>query len=175
MRCIEMSETTFYFILGGIIFVVFFILIAFGLNKLKKLLIKKGKIKRPTSFKCLDGHVVRSKGELIIDNHLHRLGIKHIYEDTIRVHGKPIKYDWYLPDYKVYIEYWGFYGKLYERRKQEKMNLYKKGKLKLTCIEDIMFIDIYPNLENELKKHIKLRELKIKHCPNCGEQLDDRF
>lgn len=175
MKCIEMSETTFYFILGGIIFVVFFILIAFGLNKLKKFLIKKGKIKRPTSFICIDGDKVRSKGELIIDNHLHRLGIQHIYEGKIKVRGNPIKYDWYLPDYKVYIEYWGFYGKLYQRRKQEKMKLYQKGKLNLVSIEDIMFTDIYPNLENELKKHINLKEINIRHCPNCGEQLDERF
>lgn len=175
MRSIKMNQIIFYFILGGIIFLIFFILISIGLKKLKKLLIKKGKIKRPTSFICLDGHKVRSKGELIIDNHLHRLGIKHIYEETISVRGKRIKYDWYLQDYKVYIEYWGFYGKLYERRKQEKMNLYKKGKLTLISIEDLMLSDIYPNLENLLMKHIKLGKIKVKHCPNCGEQLDDRF
>ena len=54
----------------------------------------------------MDGHVVKSKGELIIDNFLHNQGINHIYEKTIKVHGNPIKYDWYLPDIDVYIEYY---------------------------------------------------------------------
>lgn len=170
-----MSALAFYFIFGGIVFVLIFILISIGLKKLKKLLIKKGRIKRPTSFICLDGHKVRSKGELIIDNHLHRLNLNHIYEKTINVRGKPIKYDWYLPDSKVYIEYWGFYGKLYEKRKNEKLDLYKKGKLTLISIEDLMLMDIYPNLEKELKKHIKLGKIGVRHCPNCGEQLDNRF
>jgi len=170
-----MSEFIFYFILGGIIFLLFFILLSIGWKKLKKLLIKKGKIKRPTSFICLDGHKVRSKGELIIDNHLHRLGIKHICEHTIKVRGKSIKYDWFLPDYKIYIEYWGYYGKLYLRRKEEKIKLYKKGKLTLISIEDIMLANIYPNLENELKKYIKKGISSSKHCPNCGVELDERF
>ena len=165
----------YYFILGGLIFLLFFILISIGLKKLKKIFIKKGKIKRPTSFICLDKHKVRSKGELIIDNHLYRLGIKHIYEEKVSVRGKPIKSYGYLPEYKVYIEYWGFYGKLYERRKQEKIQLYKKGKLELISIEDIMFTDIYPNLEHELMTYVKLGKIKVKHCPKCGEQLDDRF
>jgi len=40
-----------------------------------------------------------------------------------------------------------------------------------------MFKDIYTNLTSELKKFIDestpLR--KIKHCPNCGIELDERF
>jgi hypothetical protein len=164
-----------YFILGGLIFLLIFILAVFIFRKLKKLLIKKGKIKRPTSFICLDGHKVRSKGELIIDNHLHRPGINHEYEKTIKVHGKPIKYDWFLIDYNIYIEYWGFYGKLYEKRKNEKIKLYKKGKLTLISIEDIMLADIYPILEKELGKHFKLKSIKSVFCPNCGEKLDERF
>ncbi len=172
-----MSDFTIYFILGGIFFIIIFIFLVLGYRKLKKFLIRKGKIKRPTSFKCLDGHVVRSKGELMIDNHLYRLGITHEYEKTIKVRGKPIKYDWFLPDYKVYIEYWGFYGKLYQRRKEEKIKLYNKGKLSLISIEDIMLADCYSNLERELKKFMLIKNgIKTsKHCPNCGAELDERF
>ena len=175
MRKTKMSEIIIYFILGGIIFLAVYILILIGVRKLKKWLIKKGRIERPTSFKCLDGDIVRSKGELIIDNHLYRLGIRHVYEEKVKVRGKTIMCDWYLPEHEVYIEYWGFYGKLYMRRKQEKIELYKKGKLTLISIEDIMLADIYPNLEKELKKHVNLAGTKLKHCPNCGEELDDRF
>ena len=33
------------------------------------------------------------------------------------------------------------------KRKEEKLSLYRKGKLKLISIEDIMLKDIYTNLE----------------------------
>ncbi len=137
---------------------------------------KKYKPQVATSFKCLDGHIVRSKGELVIDNHLHRLGLEHEYENTIKVRGNPIKYDWYLPKFKIYIEYWGFYGKNYMKRKVEKIHLYRKGNLKLISIEDIMLKDIYSNLEIELNKLIKIeKNNKKKHCYNCGIELDRRF
>ncbi len=173
-----MTEIGVYFILGGIVFVIVFVLLYLGIQKLKNFFKKSEKKPQVSSFKCLDGHVVRSKGELIIDNHLHRLGIKHEYERTIKVRGNPIKYDWYLPKEKVYIEYWGFYGKDYEKRKAEKLNLYRKGKLKLISIENEMFSDIYPKLEVELiKMGIDLTKTisSKRHCPSCGLELDKRF
>jgi len=169
-----LSETTVFFILGGIIFVVFFVICYWIIRKILKSLKKKYVPKVATSFRCLDSHVVRSKGELIIDNHLHRLGIEHEYENTIRVRDKPIKYDWYLPRNKIYVEYWGYYGKNYMRRKEEKLNLYRKGKLTLISIEDIMLKDIYANLEKELKRFLK-KDIIKRHCPNCGIELDKRF
>jgi len=172
-----MTDIGVYFILGGMVFIVVFVLCYIGGQKLRNLFKKEVKKAQVTSFKCLDGHVVRSKGELIIDNHLHRLGIKHEYERTIRVRGNPIKYDWYLPKQDVYIEYWGFYGTEYEKRKAEKLNLYRKGNLKLISIENEMFNDIYPKLEKELKKYTNLKEIDNvkKHCPSCGLELDKRF
>ncbi len=172
-----MSETAIIFVLGGIIFVICFILFYWFVKKLTKSLKKKYIPKIATSFKCLDGHIVRSKGELIIDNHLHRLGIEHEYEKTIRIRGMPLKYDWYLPKFKIYIEYWGYYGKNYMKRKEEKLRLYRKGKLKLISIEDIMLKDIYTNLEKELNRFIKKDKIVSdkKHCPNCGMELDNRI
>ncbi|UCC19946.1 MAG: hypothetical protein JSV62_01315 [Promethearchaeota archaeon] len=138
---------------------------------------KKYLPQRASSFKCLDGHIVKSKAELIIDNHLYRLGFEHIYENTIKIRGKPIKYDWYLPKFDIYIEYWGYFGKKYMKRKAEKLELYRKGKLKIISIEDIMLEDIYSYLENMVVKFIQseIKIFKIKHCNNCGIALDDRF
>ena len=172
-----MSQILTFFVLGGLIFVICFIVIAWLILKIKKFLKKKYIPQVATSFKCIDGHIVRSKGELIIDNHLHRLGLNHEYENTIKVRGKPIKYDWYLPEYKTYIEYWGYFGKDYLKRKEEKLDLYRKGKLNLISIEDIMLKEIYSNLEKELAKVIKIEKFsqEKKHCPNCGTVLDKRF
>jgi len=160
--------------MGGIIFVVCFVIAYWIIRKILKIIQKKHIPKIATSFKCLDGHVVRSKGELIIDNHLHRLGIDHEYESTIRIRGLPLKYDWYLPKAKIYIEYWGYYGKNYMKRKEEKLSLYRKGKSKLISIEDIMLEDIYTNLEKELNRFLNKDTIK-RHCPNCGIELDERF
>ena len=82
-----------------------------------------------------------------------------------------------MPKYKTYIEYWDYFGKEYIKKKEEKLDLYRKGKLKLISIEDIMLKDIYSNLEKELAKVIKMDKIsqEKKHCPNCGIELDKRF
>ncbi len=91
-----------------IIFVLFVIILIYFLLKTLK---KEEKRLKPSSYKCIDGHVVKSKGELIIDNFLHLNGIEHEYEKKIKVKGNPIKCDWYLPEHEIYMEYWGFFGK----------------------------------------------------------------
>jgi len=163
--------------MGGIIFVVCFVIAYWIIREILKSIKKKYIPIIATSFKCLDGHIVRSKGELVIDNYLHLLDIEHEYENTIRVRGHPIKCDWYLPKYKTYVEYWGYHGKNYMKRKEEKLSMYRKGKLKLVSIEDIMLKDIYSNLEKELSKFIKLKKIRKekRHCPNCGSELNGRF
>jgi len=169
-----MNGTITYFLLGGVIFIVIFIIFFNFAKKLKKYFGKKYVPESASSFKCIDGHIVRSKAELIIDNYLCNHGIVHKYEKKIKVHGKQILYDWCLPEFDVYIEYWGFYGKNYMKRKEEKIRLYKKGKLKLISIEAIMFKDIYENLGKLLIQYKKLNDSK-RHCPNCGTVLDERF
>lgn len=171
----DLIEIGFYFILGGLIFVIIFSFVYWCIRKIGKSLKKKYTPERATKFKCIDGHVVRSKGEVLVDNHLSRLGIAHEYEDTIQVQGKKIKYDWYLPKYKVYLEYWGYFGKNYMRRKEEKIKLYRKGNISLISIEDVMLEDIYSHLEHQLKRFIKeKKDKKTFHCPNCGIELDRR-
>ncbi len=139
---------------------------------------KKYQPDKASKFTCEDGHVVRSKGEMIIDNWLTLQGISHGYEKTILVHGHPIKYDWFLPEMEVYIEYWGFGGKAYMRRKQEKIKLYKDGHVGLISIEDKDLENIYESLPPKFmpftKSPLSLAN-KGKFCPHCGEALDKRF
>lgn len=91
--------------------------------------------------------------------------------------GHQIKYDWYLPEFNIYIEYWGYFGKDYLERKAEKLKLYEKANLKLISIEDFMLEDIYNQLEQKLSEFILIKDIKkrAKYCPNCGEILDSRF
>ncbi len=166
-----------WILIGGLIFGALAAVIYYLINLISKHIRDKYTPERATKFKCLDGHITQSRGELIIDNHLTRLNIEHEYEQTIQVRGHSIKYDWYLPEYDVYIEYWGYFGKDYMARKEEKINLYKKGNLNLISIEDVILEDIYTHLENQLRQYIPIEELKKRKqfCPNCGEQLDARF
>jgi len=38
--------------------------------------------------------------------------LAHKYEKTIKIKGEKVKYDWHLTDHDIYIEYWGFFGKI---------------------------------------------------------------
>ncbi|MGB5911364.1 MAG: hypothetical protein WBH31_09245 [Promethearchaeia archaeon] len=169
-----------YFIFVGIIRVLIFLLVYYSVKKLIKKNKKPRKEDSTSKFKTLDGHIVRSKGELIIDNYLYILGFNHIYEKKIKILKNQVKCDWYLPDYDIYIEYWGFHGKNYLKRKKEKIRLYKKAKLKLISIENYMFSDIYTNLNKILKRYINTKKFRYpdvlkRYCFNCGIALDNRF
>lgn len=88
----------------------------------------------PRTKKCVDGDLVRSIGEVLIDNWLHNNNINHQVEKKIPI--PQLKYcDWYLPDYDVYVEFWGdIHTKKPEARKI-KERLYAKHNLKLLSIE----------------------------------------
>jgi len=135
---------------------------------------------RATKFTCADQHVVRSKGEMIIDNWLTEQGVNHVYEKTITVRGHSIKYDWYLPHENVYVEYWGFGGKSYMQRKREKILLYAAGHLHLISIEDSDLENIYVHLKRKFQDFVHLCAPETPpsrgfFCPKCGANLDGRF
>ena len=90
-----------------------------------------------------NGHKVRSHYEVKIDNFLSSSNINHETNKQI-IKGKQYLCDFYLPDHKLYIEYWGLERfPNYIKRKTKKLKLYKKLKLKL--------LEIYPR-ENIIKK-----------------------
>ncbi len=56
--------------------------------------------------RTLDGHYVRSTGELLIDNWLYLAGVMHAYQRPLPIE-EAVMSDFYLPAGKVYIQYWG--------------------------------------------------------------------
>lgn len=56
--------------------------------------------------RTLDGHYVRSLGELIIDNWLYMNGVTHAYDRQLPIEQDVLS-DFYLPAGKVYLQYWG--------------------------------------------------------------------
>ncbi len=106
----------------------------------------------PRSKKCVDGDLVRSIGEVLIDNWLLSNNIKHQVEQKVPI-LKLMYCDWYLPDYDTYIEFWGDIHTKDPEKRRVKERLYQKNKLKLVGIE---VIDT-DNLDEILKYKLKLK------------------
>ena len=88
----------------------------------------RGKFK--AEIRAKDGHNVRSKSELIIDNWLYDSKIVHAYERKLPIE-ESLYCDFYIPTAKVYIEYWGLDDDKYLNRKNKKLDIYKKYNLNL--------------------------------------------
>jgi hypothetical protein len=83
-----------------------------------------------------DGHFVRSKAEMLIDNWLYMAGIVHAYERKLPIEEN-VYSDFYIPVGKVYIEYWGYENDAkYQGRKKKKIDLYKKYEFSLIELTD---------------------------------------
>lgn len=82
--------------------------------------------KFPAKHRSADGHMVRSKAEMLIDNWLYMAEIVHAYERKLPIE-EDVYCDFYIPTGKVYIEYWGYDNdEKYTARKQKKISIYKK-------------------------------------------------
>ena len=83
-----------------------------------------------------DGHYVRSKAEVMIDNWLYIAEIVHAYERKLPIEEN-VYCDFYIPTGKVYIEYWGYDDDpKYLARKEKKLAIYEKYGLKLIQLDD---------------------------------------
>ena len=92
--------------------------------------------KFPAIHRTDDGHLVRSKAEMLIDNYLYRAFIAHAYERKLPVE-EDVYCDFYLPEKKVYIEYWGWEDDpAYLKRKEEKLAVYKRHGFRLIQLRD---------------------------------------
>ena len=108
------------------------------------------------------GEVVRSNSERVIADYFSLSGIRYVYEQPamgrwgFRRISRP---DFYLPDYGVYVEYWGlvnlpnnFARSRYERSMRWKIAQYRRN--------GIRFISLYPgqisNLDPVFRSRLEL-------------------
>jgi hypothetical protein len=103
--------------------------------------------KFPAKHRTADGHLVRSKAEMLIDNWLYMAGIVHAYERKLPIE-ETLYCDFYIPTGKVYIEYWGYEDdSKYIVRKKIKQEIYKKYNLNLIELNDsdvLLLDDVLP-------------------------------
>lgn len=105
---------------------------------------------KSNSMKSSDGHWVRSRGELLIDNYLFGTRIAHAYEQEIYLQdGKKMVPDFMAitPKENVYIEFWGMEGNpKYDKRREAKKKLYKENGLEL--------VEIFPKHLDKLDAYL---------------------
>ncbi|HIK08578.1 MAG TPA: hypothetical protein IGS40_28575 [Trichormus sp. M33_DOE_039] len=88
------------------------------------------------NYRTTDGHWVRSKAELAIDNWLYMAGLVHAYERKLPIEEE-VYCDFYMPSGRVYIEYWGYEDNPeYLYRKREKQHIYQKYEFNLIELTD---------------------------------------
>lgn len=112
-------------------------------------------------FRTKSGHLVRSKSEVIIADYLYGEQICFAYEKRLPIEAEA-RCDFYVPACCAYIEYWGTQSdeaerKKYEKRKKEKIALYKAHALNLIEIDDKSI----KNLEDFLQKELLKLGLKV--------------
>ncbi|MGR5275169.1 glycerol kinase [Vibrio rotiferianus] len=85
--------------------------------------------------RTLDGHYVRSKGELLIDNWLYLAGVVHAYERQLPI-AQDVTSDFYLPSGKVYLQFWGSdTGEMSESEQEKIRAVYKNHNFNLIEVE----------------------------------------
>ena len=93
--------------------------------------------KYPANYLCSDGHWVRSKAELLIDNWLYtrKPPIAHAYERRLPVEEEAYA-DFYIPVGDCYIEYWGLDTPEYTDRQRTKMALFERYKFRVVSLRE---------------------------------------
>jgi hypothetical protein len=110
--------------------------------------------KFPANHRASDGHQVRSRAEVIIDNYLYSNRIIHAYERKLPIE-EDVYSDFYIPMGKmVYIEFWGKENdEQYNARKKAKIEIYKKHEINLVELNDDDILRLDDILPGKLLKY----------------------
>ncbi|WP_371802461.1 hypothetical protein [Candidatus Lokiarchaeum ossiferum] len=128
----------------------------------------------PSSYLCKDGDKVRSLSELVVDDFFYLHRIPHTYEDVIlKTSEKKYKYDWYFPEADIYVEFFGFSGKKYKDTQRDKINFYRKHNLNMVALDPSDLDDLSTKIPAKFGKHWD-HLIHSRHCPHCGDALDNR-
>lgn len=99
----------------------------------------KQSLQKGLDIRTRSGVMVQSHGEEVLANYFHEHKIRFVYDQQTRFsffQGAAIRPDFFLPDFDVYIEYWGMKGNAeYDQKTKWKKSVYRKYHKRL--------IDIY--------------------------------
>lgn len=98
---------------------------------------------------------VQSQGERRIGNYLAENGIRYVYDERFRIAASAIlRPDFYLPEFDLYIEYWGMDTDDYLERRREKQFLYQRAGKKLISLTPDDLPQIEAILEEKLARYM---------------------
>lgn len=90
----------------------------------------------PAQYRAKDGHLVRSRAELVIDNYLYDERVAHAVERRLPVE-EDVYCDFYIPKNSVYVEFWGMAkDPEYAARMEKKKVIYKRNEFNLIELDD---------------------------------------
>lgn len=113
--------------------------------------------KFPATLRTKDGHMVRSRAEVIIDNALYDYRLAHAYERKLPIEEE-LYSDFFIPSENVYIEFWGMEDDpKYAERKKTKIEIYRKYDFKLIELND----NDISNLDDHLPKKLLKYGIKV--------------
>lgn len=105
----------------------------------------------PATHLAADGHIVRSRAELLIDNWLYFNGIVHAYERMLPISTETVYSDFYIPSGRVYLEYWGMPNDpMYAARMRTKQGIYKAHGFNLIDLDDSDIVSLETSLTQKL-------------------------
>jgi len=113
------------------------------------------KVELQKNIRAKDGTWVQSAGERLICEALDAEGIRYRYDERFRIlDGYAIRPDFYLPEFNVYIEYWGMDTADYKIGMLKKQQLYQQQGKKL--------ISLYPDDKPRIRELViaKLRKFQ---------------
>jgi len=110
------------------------------------------KIELKKDIRISDGTFVQSNGERRIAEFLAAHKVRFRYDERFRIiDGYAIRPDFYLPEFDVYIEYWGMDTADYKIGMLKKQKLYQQEGKKLVSL----YREDKPDLENVLRRKLK--------------------
>lgn len=119
------------------------------------------------TIQAADGTVVQSDGERQIAEELAALGIAFRYDNRFRIiKGYAIRPDFYLPEFDLYIEYWGMEDNLdYQIGMLEKLKLYQQAGKRLISLHAHDKPRLRDALHQQLARYLRLPTPKTTPSP----------
>lgn len=109
--------------------------------------------KHEAKYRTQDGHRVRSRAEAMIDDYLYNNGIAHAYERRLPGIDEEVISDFYIPQGKVFIEFWGMEeNEKYAERKKKKLEIYSNENFRLIELNDGDIQNLDDVLPRKLRK-----------------------
>ncbi|AIC15954.1 hypothetical protein NVIE_016980 [Nitrososphaera viennensis EN76] len=137
---------------------------------------------RPSDFRrtytTINGETVKSMGEKLLADYFYQNDIRYQYERTAWTTDNKLKHrrmiskpDFYLPDYDLYVEYWGMVDTEDESNRADYI---KSMKWKMARYDEnkIKFISIYPKDLDDLDRIVRA---KMSESARTGRDRRDRF